>query len=102
MLYFVTIFLSNVAVATRIFSRSTDHGPGLEENDPILRRDVIGMDRDIVTGDLSLEDTHFSDSLCVITLFLILGDAAPGIAAPAWNATWPTGLSLPAIPLRLV
>src|ERR1700722_12635147 len=45
---------------TELFSRMTDDGPGFQEDDPILRRDVIGMDRDIVTGNLSSEDTHFS------------------------------------------
>jgi hypothetical protein len=53
---------------TELFSRVTDDGPGLQEDNPILGRDVIGMDRDIVTGDLSVEDTHFSDILSVITL----------------------------------
>jgi hypothetical protein len=50
------------------FSRATDDGPCLQENNPILRRDVIGMDRDIVTGNLSFEDTHFSDILSIIAL----------------------------------
>src|SRR6202011_209439 len=51
-----------------LFSRATRDGPCLQENNPILRRDVIGMDRNIVTGDLSFEDTHFSDILSNIAL----------------------------------
>src|ERR1700730_7830456 len=79
---------------TEFLSRSTDDGPGLQENDPILRRDVIGMDRDIVTGNLSFEDTHFSDFLAVLTLSF--GEVHSGLE---YDSTSPT-LRLPAIPFR--
>src|SRR6202030_2455965 len=69
------------------FSRATDNGPCLQEDNPILRPDVIGMDRDIVTGNLSFEDTHFSDVLSVVTL--IFGEARSGLEYD------PAGLFLP-------
>ena len=53
-----------IDVSAKIF---TDDGPGLQEDDPILCRDVVGMDRNIVTGDVSIEDTHFSVILSVST-----------------------------------
>jgi hypothetical protein len=61
----------------KFFSRATNDGPGLQEDNPILCRDVIGMDRDMVTGDLSFEDTHFSDLLSVIAL--IFGEVRSGL-----------------------
>jgi hypothetical protein len=40
----------------------TDDGSGLQKDNPILGRDVVGMQPNIVTGNLSLEDAHLSTS----------------------------------------
>jgi hypothetical protein len=50
-----------------------DNGPCLKKNNPILRRDVIGMDGNVVTGNRPFEDAH------IPALLIKLG------ASCAWN-----------------
>jgi len=48
-LYFLTIFLSRVAAATRSFAaEGADYGSRLQKNNPIVLGDVVGMDRDVL------------------------------------------------------
>src|SRR5579863_9723149 len=35
-----------------------NEGPGFQQNDPVLARDVIAVDWNMVAGDLALEDSH--------------------------------------------
>ena len=43
---------------TKFSSWSANNGPSFEENNPVLCRNVIRMDLDVVTGDLSSKDAH--------------------------------------------
>ena len=47
----------------KLFSRRTDDGSGLQENDPVLFCNVVGMDLDVVEWHFSSEQTHRPNSL---------------------------------------
>src|SRR5437870_5893092 len=53
---------------TQSFRRRTDDGSGLQQDNPVLLRGVIRMDRDKVTRHFSLEDTHSEPRIGVVRL----------------------------------
>ena len=60
-------------------SRGTDDGPGLQYDDPVVLRDVVRMDRDVVTRHFSSEDTHLSR---------VPDECWSWIGAPPWLMVW--------------